>query len=109
MVGTTEERVSVGEIGDRLGEGELDERVGDGERVGELDERLGVGAADVRVGAAEVVPGVAVSSPVSGGYPLAAIFWLPASFGWTPSPVSVASLNPVHWSTTVIGDAAVVL
>jgi hypothetical protein len=34
---------------------------------------------------------------------------MPASFGCTPSPVSVASLKPVHWSTTVIGDCAVLL
>lgn len=32
---------------------------------------------------------------------------MPELFGWTPSPVSVAALNPVHWSTTVIGDRVV--
>src|SRR5713226_4285888 len=48
-----------------------------------------------------------VSNGVRAGYHLAAIFWLPESLGWTPSTVSVASLNPVHWSTTTIGDCAV--
>lgn len=43
------------------------------------------------------------------GYHLSEIFWLPEAFGWTPSNVSVAVLYPVHWSTTVMGDWAVVL
>src|SRR5690348_4296386 len=58
--------------------------------------------------------GVGVGFPpeISGaraGYHLSDIFWLPESFGCTPSYVSVASLKPVHWSTTLIGDWAVVL
>src|SRR4051812_11092484 len=49
---------------------------------------VGVGVGEELVGG---VPGV--SRALSGGNHLAAIFWLPASLGWTPSPVSVASLN----------------
>ena len=37
-----------------------------------------------------------VNSAERAGYHLSEIFWLPKSFGWTPSPVSVAVLNPVH-------------
>src|SRR6185503_7647305 len=53
--------------------------------------------------------GTPFSAGSTGGYHLADIFWMPASLGCTPSPVSVAVLNPVHWSTTVIGDCAVLL
>ena len=40
---------------------------------------------------------------------LVAIFVDPLVFEWTPSAVSVAGLNPVFWSTTVIGEFAVLL
>src|SRR5690242_8845006 len=66
---------------------------------------VGVGVGEPVVGGG--LPGV--SSALSGGNHFAAIFWLPASLGCTPSPVSVASLNPVHWSTTVTGDWAVLI
>ncbi len=36
-----------------------------------------------------------------------AIFIEPAGLAWTPSPVSVAVLKFVYWSTTVTGDCAV--
>src|SRR5262249_5487423 len=52
--------------------------------------------------------GGAPSADTSAGYQRSDIFWKPASFGCTPSPVSVEALKPVHWSTTVIGDADVV-
>src|SRR4051812_18206899 len=42
------------------------------------------------------------------GYQRASIFWMPVEvLGCTPSVVSAAVSNPVHWSTTVIGDAVV--
>src|SRR5690349_13360913 len=42
------------------------------------------------------------------GYQRPSIFWMPVElFGCTPSVVSAAVSNPVHWSTTVIGDAVV--
>src|SRR5689334_18302723 len=53
-----------------------------------------------------VVPVIAAAS---GAYQLFAILTFPESLGCTPSPVSVAGFQPVHWSTTVIGDCAVVL
>ncbi|MEU4244494.1 hypothetical protein [Actinoplanes sp. NPDC026619] len=37
------------------------------------------------------------------------ILTLPLSFGWTPSVVFEPVLKPLHWSTTVIGDAEVLL
>jgi hypothetical protein len=50
-----------------------------------------------------------LSTAVSGPYHLSEIFWSPDASGCTPSVVSALVLKPVHWSTTVIGDAAVVL
>lgn len=38
----------------------------------------------------------------SGSYQLSASFSSPASFGWTPSPVSVVESKPVKQSTTVM-------
>lgn len=38
-----------------------------------------------------------------------AILWFPELFGWTPSPVSLASSKPVQQSTTVIGLSDVFL
>jgi hypothetical protein len=62
------------------------------------------GEVGVRVG---VDVGPALRKLTRAGYHLSDIFWFPESFGCTPSPVSVAVLNPVHWSTTTIGDCAV--
>src|SRR6185295_11864305 len=72
----------------------------------------------VRVGVAEgPVVGVAVRVAVAVGVPastaaragnhLSAIFWKPALFGWTPSLVSTVVSKPVHRSTTMMGDCAV--
>jgi hypothetical protein len=48
------------------------------------------------------------NTSASGGYQRSDIFWMPVvPFGCTPSVVSADVLNPVHWSTTVIGDWAV--
>lgn len=44
----------------------------------------------------DVAPPELVRSADKAGYHLSEIFWLPRSFGWTPSTVSVAGLNPVH-------------
>ena len=44
----------------------------------------------------------------STGNQASAIFLKPASFGCTPSPVSLAASNPVHRSATTTGDCAVV-
>src|SRR6476619_1337358 len=52
-----------------------------------------------------VVPPIAA---VRGAYHLSAILTMPVSLGCTPSPVSLLAFQPVHWSTTVIGDWAVV-
>jgi hypothetical protein len=60
----------------------------------------------VRVG---VEPDMELRSAMRAGYHLSDIFWLPESLGCTPSYVSVLVSNPVHWSTTIIGDWAVVL
>jgi hypothetical protein len=49
-------------------------------------------------------PAVGVSAGVA-----VAIVTMPESFGCTPSDVSAAGSPPVHWSTTVTGDAAVVV
>src|SRR5262249_30463454 len=48
---------------------------------------------------------------VIAGYHLSEIFCDPLAFGCTPSAVSAPSfaLNPVHWSTTTMGDVAVLL
>src|SRR5688572_17321089 len=46
---------------------------------------------------------------VRAGYQRSAILRLPLSLGCTPSGVSVAVLKPVHWSTTVTGEAAVLV
>src|SRR3954454_780047 len=63
----------------------------------------------VVIGGDVVPPPPGVSCADRAGDHRSDIFWFPESFGWTPSPVSVAELNPVHWSTTAIGDCAVVL
>ncbi len=68
--------------GDADGEAEgVPDEVGDG-----VPEGVGEGGGD----------DVTVRNCVRAGYHLLAIFWLPESFGCTPSTVSVASLNPVH-------------
>ncbi|MEE3920003.1 hypothetical protein V2I01_22245 [Micromonospora sp. BRA006-A] len=80
--------------------------VGDGLVVGEgltVGDEVGPPVGDV-VGPGVVRPSAATSA----GYHLSDIFWSPAAFGCTPSYVSVAVLNPVHWSTTTIGEAVVV-
>jgi hypothetical protein len=48
------------------------------------------------------------SAATTAGYQRLSIFWIPVvPLGCTPSVVSAAVSNPVHWSTTVIGEAAV--
>ena len=69
---------------------------------------VGVGVDGVvTAGVVGVVVPTESTAAVSAGYQALEIFWLPASFGCTPSVVSVAVLIPVQVSTTVIGDAAV--
>lgn len=74
-----------------------------------FDELVVVGV-EVAVGVPPVAPGEPAklsSAALTAGNHLFAILVSPLSLGWMPSLLSELALNPVHWSTTVIGESAV--